>query len=160
MQLQFNFCWAIHLSVRASSRSRGSVPPSSISSWKARRLNLLPNPFWARSRSSRSARLIFLVTWEWHISPTAHKVHFVLSLRPDFGCGSYSAVHIGDYEKASVVHWLASFRLLRFPFGRSGCADHHATTFRQLMCFGSDFVEWKVNGLYLGTPLGRRRPSN
>src|SRR6478672_5383907 len=50
----FAFCCAIHLLVRASSRSRGSVPPSSISSWNLRRSNFGPNSFWARSRSSRN----------------------------------------------------------------------------------------------------------
>jgi hypothetical protein len=36
----FVSCSAIHLSVRASRRSSGRVPPSSISSWKVRILNL------------------------------------------------------------------------------------------------------------------------
>ena len=49
-----DFCSAIHLLVRASSRSSGSVPPLSISSWKARRSNFGPNSFRARSRSSRN----------------------------------------------------------------------------------------------------------
>jgi hypothetical protein len=49
----FDLCCAIHLSVRASRRSRGRVPPSSISSWNLWRSNLGPNSFWARSRSSR-----------------------------------------------------------------------------------------------------------
>ncbi len=50
----FDLCCAIHLSVRASRRSRGRVPPSSISSWNLRMSNLGPNSFWARSRSSRN----------------------------------------------------------------------------------------------------------
>jgi len=33
----FDFCWAMHWLVRASSRSRRRVPPISISSWKVRR---------------------------------------------------------------------------------------------------------------------------
>lgn len=47
------FCCSIHLSVRASSMSSGRVPPSRISSWKARISNFGPSSFWARVRSSR-----------------------------------------------------------------------------------------------------------
>jgi hypothetical protein len=48
-----DFCCLIHLSVRASRRSSGRVPPSSISSWNLRMSNLEPSSFWARSRNSR-----------------------------------------------------------------------------------------------------------
>jgi hypothetical protein len=54
IESHFAFRSAIHLSVRASRRSSGSVPPSSISSWKVRISNFGPNSFWARSRSSRN----------------------------------------------------------------------------------------------------------
>lgn len=50
----FSFCSAIHLLVRLSRTSRGSVPPLSISSWKLRMSNFAPNSRWARSRSSRN----------------------------------------------------------------------------------------------------------
>jgi hypothetical protein len=41
----FDFCCSIHVLVRASSRSRGSSPPSTISSWNVRISNLGPNSF-------------------------------------------------------------------------------------------------------------------
>jgi hypothetical protein len=50
----FAFCSAIQRSVRASSRSSGSVPPLSISSWNLRMSNFGPSSFSARSRSSRN----------------------------------------------------------------------------------------------------------
>ncbi len=47
-------CAAIQASVRLSSKSSGSTPPLSISSWKVRISNLAPSAFFARSRSSRN----------------------------------------------------------------------------------------------------------
>ena len=51
---QFDRCCAIHESVRASRRSKGMLPPLSISSWNVRISNLEPSSLRVRSRSSRN----------------------------------------------------------------------------------------------------------